>query len=203
LLSCIFDGLFGGPCIRNYCTDVARDDAPQSAFDAIEKQEAARMTALTQSKGNENPYKLWAEMGKAMLDNCTVVRHNEKLEHTLGLVGQWRDRYRAVKLSDTGLYTNQNLSFARALGDMLIAAEAIVRGALGRNESRGAHYKPAFAERDDAKFLKATLAKFARASGTVSIEYGPVDTSLIAPRARTYGKTDAAKTAAKPAAVAT
>lgn len=201
LLSCIFDGLFGGPCIKNYCTDVARDDAPQSTFDAIEKQEAARMTTLAQSKGNENPYKLWSEMGKTMLDNCTVVRHNEKLEHTLNLVGQWRDRYTAVKLSDTGLYTNQNLSFARALGDMLIAAEAIVRGALGRNESRGAHYKPAFAERDDAKFLKTTMAKFHPASKAVSIEYGPVDTSLIAPRARTYGKTDAAKTAAKPAAV--
>ncbi|HRK32721.1 MAG TPA: hypothetical protein PLD59_16790, partial [Tepidisphaeraceae bacterium] len=116
--------------------------------------------------------------------------------------GEGRERYRRVKLSDTGLYTNQNLSFARALRDMLIAAEAVVRGALLRNESRGAHYKPAFPDRDDSAFLKTTLAGFNPADQSVTIEYGPVDTSLIPPRARTYGKKEAsASGAAKPAPV--
>ncbi|MCS7032605.1 MAG: succinate dehydrogenase flavoprotein subunit [Phycisphaerae bacterium] len=195
LLSCIFDGLFGGTCVKNYCTDVAplaAADVPQSVYDAIVAQETERMNRLVRAGGNENPYKLWSEMGKAMLETCTVVRHNEKLENTLQLIAQWRDRYTHVKLSDTGLYTNQNLSFARALGDMLIAAEAIARGALMRNESRGAHYKPAYPDRDDARFLKATLARFDPESKSVRIEYGPVDTSLIAPRARTYGKKDSA-----------
>jgi succinate dehydrogenase / fumarate reductase flavoprotein subunit len=170
---------------------------PQSTFDAIVKQERDRMHWLANNTGgDENPYKLWQEMGRTMLETCTVVRHNEKLENTLELIGQWRDRYARVKLSDTGLYTNQNLSFARALRDMLIAAEAIVRGALLRNESRGAHYKPAFPNRDDAGFLKASLAKFDPASQSVTIDYGPVDTSLVAPRARTYGKKDADKPAA-------
>ncbi len=205
LLSCIFDGLFGGTCVKNYCADDATTSSaelPESVFQDIVQQETDRQTWLTTNKGDENPYKLWQEMGKTMLETCTVVRHNEKLAETLERCGEWRERYRRVKLSDTGLYTNQNLSFARALRDMLIAAEAVVRGALLRNESRGAHYKPAFPDRDDSAFLKTTLAGFNPADQSVTIEYGPVDTSLIPPRARTYGKKEAsASGAAKPAPV--
>jgi succinate dehydrogenase / fumarate reductase flavoprotein subunit len=74
---------------------------------------------------------------------------------------------------------------------MIVMAEAILQAALLRNESRGAHYKPEFPERDDAKYLKATLATYDAASDSPRIEYGPVDTSLVAPRARTYGKVEA------------
>ncbi len=86
------------------------------------------------------------------------------------------------------MWTNQNLSFARAVRDMILQAEAILKGALARDESRGAHYKPAFPERDDANYLKATLAEYDVASDSAKIEYGPIDTSLVTPRARTYGK---------------
>ena len=99
-----------------------------------------------------------------------------------------KEEYKRVRLSDTGMWTNQNLSFTRAVRDMLIMAEAILRGALKRDESRGAHYKPAFPERDDAKFLKATIATYDSATDRAKIDYDAVDTSLIAPRARTYGK---------------
>ena len=58
------------------------------------------------------------EMGKAMTDNCTVVRHNDRLEKTLAQCGEWKARYRNVRLSDTGMWTNQNLSFARATGGL-------------------------------------------------------------------------------------
>jgi succinate dehydrogenase / fumarate reductase flavoprotein subunit len=189
LLSCIFDGLFGGTCIGNYCTDVSTaDSAPQSAFDAVVKQETDRQNWLLGNKGDENPYLLWQEMGKWMTENCTVVRVNAKLQATLDQCQKWKERYQRVQLSDTGMWTNQNLSFARATRDMIVLAEAILRAALLRNESRGAHYKPEFPERDDANFLKATLATYDAATGTPKIEFGPVDTSLVVPRARTYGK---------------
>jgi len=189
LLSCIFDGLFGGTCIGNYCTDVSTaDTAPQSAFDAVVKQETDRQNWLLGNKGDENPYLLWQEMGKWMTENCTVVRINAKLQATLDQCQKWKERYQRVQLSDTGMWTNQNLSFARATRDMITLAEAILRAALLRNESRGAHYKPEFPERDDANFLKATLATYDAATGTPKIEFGPVDTSLVVPRARTYGK---------------
>ena len=116
------------------------------------------------------------------------MRDMADLEETLNRCDEWKQRYKRVKLSDTGMWTNQNLSFARATGDMIKLAEAILRGALMRNESRGAHYKPEFPERDDANFLKATIATYDPAADAARITYEPVDTSLVPPRARTYGK---------------
>jgi succinate dehydrogenase / fumarate reductase flavoprotein subunit len=205
LLSCIFDGLFGGPSIKNYILDAATTpaaDVPQSAYDDVVKAESDKQDWLINNRsGDENPYLLWQEMGVWMTNNCTVVRHNEKLEETLAKCQEWKARYKRVKLSDTGMWTNQNLSFARAVRDMIVLAEAILMGALLRNESRGAHYKPAFPNRDDENFLKATIATYDAASDSPVITYEPVDTSLVPPRARTYGKKDTTA-AAKPAAAA-
>lgn len=193
LLSCIFDGLFGGSCIKNYITDVGPNaaDVPASAFDSVVNEESAKQQRIISNRGDENPYLLWQEMGKWMTDNCTVVRYNDRLEKTLAKCAEWKERYQRVRLSDTGLWTNQNLSFTRALKDMIIMSEAVLRGALQRNESRGAHYKPDFPDRDDPNFLKTTVATYDNASGDVKIDYAPVDTSLVTPRARTYGKKDA------------
>ena len=193
LLSCIFDGLFGGTCIKNYVTDVgpASADVPQSAFDSVVAQENDRQKWLVSNKGTENPYLLWQDMGKAMTTNCTVVRRNADLQKTLDLCQDWKERYQRIQLSDTGMWSNQNLSFARATRDMILLAEATLKGALQRNESRGAHYKPEFPERNDAEFLKTTIATFDKAANTSTISYEPVDTSLVTPRARTYGKKSA------------
>ncbi len=200
LLSCLFDGLFGGTCIKNYIVDhaaVAADDVPQSTFDAAVASEKAKVDRLINSKGTENPYTLWQEIGRAMTENCTVVKYNDRLTRTLEQCEQWKQRYANIRLSDTGMWTNQNLSFTRALGDMIKYAEAILRASLLRNESRGAHYKPDYPERDDANFLRASIARYDPATNSAKIEFGPVDTSLITPRARTYGKTAPAATAKK------
>ncbi len=200
LLSCIFEGLFGGLGIRNYINNVApfaAADLPEAVYSAVVDAETQKQNKLINNQGSENPYQIWMEMGKWMTDNCTVVRYNAKLEETLKQLETWKQRYAKVKLSDTGMYTNQNLSFTRALGDMLINAEAILKGALQRNESRGAHYKPDFKDRNDAEFMKTTIANFDPATGIVTITYSPVDTSLIQPRPRTYGK-GAAKSTTKP-----
>jgi succinate dehydrogenase / fumarate reductase flavoprotein subunit len=191
LLSCIFDGLFGGSCNKNYATDAARVAAvevPQSAYDAVVQQEVDRQTWLVKNDGSENPYLLWQEMGKWMTDNCTVVRHNDRIDQTIARCQEWKDRYKSIRLSDTLMWSNQNLSFARATRDMIVMAEAILRGARLRDESRGAHYKPEFPERDDANFLKATIATYDPQADAPVISYDKVDTSLVAPRARTYGK---------------
>ena len=203
LLSCIFDGLFGAPGVRNYCTDVAKldsADVPQMAYDEVAGREQSKQDHLLANTGNENPYLLWQEMGQWMTDNCTVVRHNDRLEKTLVRCQEWKERYKGVKLSDTGMWTNQNLSFTRALGDMILMSEAVLKGALLRNESRGAHYKPAFPDRDDASFLKATIAMYNPQTDSADITYATVDTSLVQPRVRTYGRKVGPAAAAKPAA---
>jgi succinate dehydrogenase / fumarate reductase, flavoprotein subunit len=194
LLSCIFDGLFGGTCVKNYCTDVAGKsaaDLPQSVYDEVCNRETEKQNHLLTNEGDENPYLLWQEMGRWMTENCTVVRDNGRLQQTIARCQEWKQRYRRIKLSDTGMWTNQNLSFTRALRDMIVLAEAILQGALLRNESRGAHYKPEFPNRDDANFLKATIAEYDSEHDVPKIEYGPVDISLVPPRAREYGKKSA------------
>jgi succinate dehydrogenase / fumarate reductase flavoprotein subunit len=190
LLSCIFDGLFGGTCVKNFVIErrSGAGDAPQAAFDSAVQQEQQKQQRLIQSNGDENPYRLWQEMGKWMTDNCTVVRYNDRLRKTLDKCQEWKDRCSRIRLSDTGMWTNQNLSFGRAVRDMVILAEAILQGALLRDESRGAHYKPEFPERDDERFLKATIATFDEKTQRPVISYSGVDTSLVIPRARTYGK---------------
>src|SRR5216683_2124054 len=85
-------------------------------------------------------------------------------------------------------WSNQTLNFARELENMIILARVVTLGALARNESRGAHYKPDFPERDDANWLKTTRAKWV--NGDIQLTYEPVDISLIKPRPRRY---DAAK----------
>src|SRR4051794_22026873 len=99
LLSCIFDGLFGGSCIKNYIADAAKytaADLNESVYLNVVNQETNRQNWLVTNSGDENPYKLWQEMGKEMTDNCTVVRHNERLEKTLANCQQWKDRYKRV-----------------------------------------------------------------------------------------------------------
>ena len=98
-----------------------------------------------------------------------------------------QDRYARLKLSDTDLWTNQNLSYGRALGDMLKLAEVILQGSILRKESRGAHYRTDYPDRDDENFLKTTIAEYDPETGRPDFRYEEVQTVIVAPRARTYG----------------
>ena len=102
------------------------------------------------------------------------------------------------------MWTNQSLSFARATGDMLIMAEAILKAGLLRKESRGSHYRLDYQDRNDAEFMKHSVAKYDAATGEHTIDWQDVDASLVTPRARTYGKTDSKKSddSKQPAAAA-
>src|SRR5262249_27692878 len=113
---------------------------------------------------------------------------NKNLEMADRKLQELQARCRKINLSDRSKWSNQTLNFARELGNMLVLARVITLGALQRNESRGAHYKPEFPDRDDANWLKTTRAKWVDAE--IRLSYEPVDISLIPPRARRY---DAAK----------
>ena len=103
------------------------------------------------------------------------------------------ERYKNVGVPDHSGWSNQALFFTRQLWNMLVLARVITIGALLRDESRGAHYKPDFPERDDARFLKTTLARFAGPTDAPEISYEEVDIQYIKPRPRRY---DVAKEAA-------
>jgi len=123
-----------------------------------------------------------------MTEHVTVTRINKDLQAADGKLQELQGRFARVNLSDRTAWSNQTLNFARELGNMLILARVITLGALQRNESRGAHYKPDFPNRDDANWLKTTRAKCV--NGEIQLSYEAVDISQIPPRARRY---DAAK----------
>ncbi|MFO7173653.1 MAG: succinate dehydrogenase flavoprotein subunit [Bacillota bacterium] len=192
LLSCVYGGMVAGPNAAKYIKGLNRtaDELPNRIFEAEVKKHQEEYEAILRMDGPENPYKLHEELGKWMTDNVTVVRYNDRLQQTLDKIKELKERWHRIGVPDTGGYANQPAVFTRWLRNMLDMAEAITLGALLRNESRGAHYKPEFPNRDDENFLKHTMAHWT--PDGPKITYKPVDVSLIKPRPRRY---DVAKTA--------
>ena len=104
--------------------------------------------------GTENAYVLHKELGEWMTQNVTVVRYNDKLKETDNKILELMERYKKININDTAKWSNQGAAFTRQLQNMLQLARVITIGALNRDESRGAHFKPDFPERDDEKFMK-------------------------------------------------
>ncbi len=200
LLSCIFDGLFCGLGVANFVRDLAKstNDLPSAIFDAGVRAEQARMDALVSAEGDENPYLIGAELGTEMTAASTVIKTETRMLAARGKLAELRERYARVRLSDTGLWTNQNLSYTRALGHMLILADAILEGGIARKESRGSHYRTDFPERDDANFMKTTVASWSSEANGASLTFEPLPEGLIKPRSRTYGKVDDGKPTSAP-----
>ena len=99
---------------------------------------------INREAGGENPYVIHQELGQEMTKAATVVRQNDQLEEAIGKIYELHERVQKCSLSDTGQWTNQNVMFTKNLIDMFPLAKALLKGALARDECRGAHYKPAF-----------------------------------------------------------
>jgi succinate dehydrogenase / fumarate reductase, flavoprotein subunit len=188
LLSAIYGGMVAGPKAVEYMKGLKKsaDDVSSSVFDRYVKQEEERVHNIMSMDGKENAYVIHKELGEWMTDNVTVVRTNEKLKKTDEKIQELQERFKNININDTAKWSNQGASFTRQLDNMLHLARVITIGALNRNESRGAHYKPDFPERNDEEFLKTTMAKFNEEAP--QFHYEDVDTSLIAPRKRDYSK---------------
>jgi len=189
LLSCIYGGFQAGPNALNYAKNVpaAEGDGGQAAELA---RQAEINSKLMKNEGNENPFKLWRELGETMTKHVTVIRYNKGLKEADEKIVELIDRYKKVNLSDKSQWANTSFAFARQLKNMLELSRVVALGALKRDESRGAHYKPDFPERNDEQFLKTTKASFTGDVAGPRLEYEDVDIQHIKPRPRRY---DAAK----------
>jgi len=190
LVSCIFGGGLAGPAAVKYARSLEKgaEAAASSVFDREKKRQEEKNQALLSQDGTENPMTIWRELGDIMTEHVTVTRINKNLETADAQIRALQERAKKMNLSDRTRWSNQTLNFARELENMIILARVVTLGALARNESRGAHYKPDFPERDDAKWLKTTRAKWV--NNEIQLSYEPVDISQITPRPRRY---DAAK----------
>jgi succinate dehydrogenase flavoprotein subunit len=195
LVSCLYAGKIGGPAMVRYGREKgSRLPAADMALSDATKRWEGEFGRISSMSGPENPHVLSEELGNWMTDNVTVVRENTKLKETENKIVELSGRWERIGLTDRSSYGNRELSFVNQLRNMFVIARVMTRGALLRDESRGAHYKVRdLAEgvdeanalpRDDAHFLKTTIAEHS-ADGP-KISYRPVDTSLIKPRPRKY-----------------
>lgn len=187
LLSCIYAGQIGGPSAVRYAAGLSKraSDVGSALFEAAEREWTARLDAFRKLSGPESPYRLHHELAQLMSEHAGIVRDNAGLKVALGKLGELKERSGRLTVPDTGSWANNALAFTNQLANMLDIAHVVLAGALARDESRGAHYKPAFPKRDDANWLKTTIADWTPDGPRLS--YAPVDISILKPVERKYG----------------
>ena len=133
----------------------------------------------------EPAVKIRAELQNSMNDNAQVFRTGELLTEQQQILKGLQSRFDGIRIDDKGRSFNTDLIEAVELGHLLDLAEALVDGAMTREESRGAHYREDFPKRDDANWLKHTLV-YRNPDGSRRFEYRPVTMGRYEPMERKY-----------------
>jgi succinate dehydrogenase flavoprotein subunit len=152
---------------------------------ALEKQSIQKIGEACKTSGKERIGAILAEMQLAMMDDVSVFRHKEALTKTMDTLGALKARYRRVALTDKGKRFNRELMDYFELGYMLDLAETITRSALWREESRGAHFREDFPNRNDEKFLAHSVVSLDE-TGKPFLWTRPVTITRFEPKERTY-----------------
>jgi succinate dehydrogenase / fumarate reductase flavoprotein subunit len=139
---------------------------------------------LLSGTGGESAAEIRRELQELMMDKVGVFRIEEQMQEALGSIRELQDRYDRVSLQDKGKRFNSELLEAVELGYLLDLAAVTAESALARRESRGAHSREDYPERDDDKWLKHTLAY--RTDKGVKLKYKPVSITRFEPKPRTY-----------------
>ena len=185
LLSCVYGGFVAAPAALDYANNVERKGTETNGIHEAElKRQQEINDQIINNEGGENQYELHEELGKVMTENVTVVRYNDRLKETDNKILELQERFKNISINDSNLWATQALPHARQLSNMFELARVITLGALNRDESRGAHYKPEFPDRNDEEYLKTTIAEYSAEAPVFS--YDDVDISEIEPRLRDY-----------------
>ncbi|MDR7484834.1 MAG: succinate dehydrogenase flavoprotein subunit [Armatimonadota bacterium] len=145
----------------------------------------AEIQALRSRTEGESVARIRDALQTVMMDEASVFRTGPGLQHALETVRTLKERYGRAKIDDRGRRFNTDLLEALELGFLLDLAEATVASALNRTESRGAHFREDFPDRDDATWLKHTLI-YRRPDGRHEFRYKPVVITRFQPKERTY-----------------
>ena len=180
LLDLVVFGKHAGLRAAEYANGVDFEKLPADA----EAEARSQFDALKKGSGKENAFDITNEMKKVMFEDVGIYRTGAIMEAALDKVMDLKDRYKHVRVTDTGKIFNTELLNAWELGNMLDVAELVAICALNRTESRGGHTREDYPERDDQNWLKHTLA--CKENGKVKIEYKPVVITKYQPKARVY-----------------
>ncbi len=144
------------------------------------RDEQSRLQRLVRRKGQVWAWELLSELGESMNQNLGIFRTRASMANAQETIQLLKDRARGLTLRDKGQTFNTDLIQAQELGFLLDVAETIVAGSLAREESRGAHYRQDFPRRDDANWLKHTMASWSSTGPNLS--YTPVKITRFPPK---------------------
>jgi succinate dehydrogenase / fumarate reductase flavoprotein subunit len=160
-------GKVAGKHLAEYCQETDLLPLPEDAGKIV----MAQFERLLDGKGEVKPYELRKKMQRTMTKNVSVFRTEETISQAIDDLQQLREDYQNVQIQDTGKNFNTDLLEAWELGCLLELAEVTAVSALARKESRGAHARDDYPERDDENWLKHTLCH--SENGSYRLDYKP------------------------------
>jgi succinate dehydrogenase / fumarate reductase flavoprotein subunit len=181
LLDTLVFGRRAGRQIKNFVQSVDRPKLPAGP----DKKDADIIKALMQGSGRETSGAIRAELQESMMENVSVFRQHESLTAALDAIKTLKARYKSISIQDKGSCFNRDLLDAIELGHLLDLAEVIAHSALVREESRGAHSREDFPDRDDKKFLVHTMVRYDADRGP-QLFTRPVSITKFEPMERKY-----------------
>ncbi|MDP9295578.1 MAG: succinate dehydrogenase flavoprotein subunit [Actinomycetota bacterium] len=182
LLDIVVFGRRGGHHMARYAAETHHVDFEEKK---PAEHAAAMLAGMMGKEAGHNAADIRAELQSSMFDLAFVVRSEEGLTKMEGILEGLHERYRDVYVQDTGKLYNTELMEAVELGFLLDCAEALVAGALARDESRGGHYREDHPLRDDDHWLKHTLA-YREPDGSIRLDYKDVKMGPYIPMERKY-----------------
>jgi succinate dehydrogenase / fumarate reductase flavoprotein subunit len=181
LLDIVVFGRRGGRHLAGFCKDADLPPLPERPDGFVRDM----LDAMLARERGANAADIRAELQEHMFDLAFVVRTDEGLRKMQEILTGLRERYAEVVVQDKGSRYNTELMEAVELGFLLDNAEPTVAAALARTESRGAHWRDDHPQRDDANWLKHSLA-YREPDGSVRLEYKPVKLGFYEPAERKY-----------------
>jgi succinate dehydrogenase / fumarate reductase flavoprotein subunit len=180
LLDLVVFGKYAGLRAAEYVKDVDFSTLPGDATATA----MAQFDALKNGSGKENAFDIATEMKSVMFADVGIYRNQADMEKALAKVRELKERYKHVRVVDTGKIFNTELLNAWELGNLLDIAEVVTLSALNRKESRGGHSREDYPNRDDQNWLKHTL--IAKRGDAFEINYKPVTITQYQPKERVY-----------------
>ncbi|TKJ38368.1 succinate dehydrogenase flavoprotein subunit [candidate division LCP-89 bacterium B3_LCP] len=169
-----------GHTIARDVGDMIYEELPADGPDEAQKN----LQWFFDADGRENVADIRSELQDTMMINCGIFREEKLLTEQLGIIKNLQDRFGKIGVKDKNQQFNTEVMEAMELGHLLNFSEVIVTGAVARQESRGAHARNDFTDRDDKNWLKHTLAY--RENGDIRLDFKPVIITRFEPKERKY-----------------